>query len=104
MAVAVFRLRSTRDTVNKKREVKKSMKKSINQNLKLIEYKRLKPSYFGNPKYFCTFENEKGEIITAKTATNAGVGYCITNFFNKYQTFATHYTNAGNLIIDYDIR
>lgn len=77
------------------------MKKSINQNLKLIEYKRLNNSYFGNPKYFCTFENENGEIIKGKTATNASVAYCITNFLNEFKSFVTHFTNNGNLIIDY---
>ena len=77
------------------------MKKSINQNLKLIEHKRLNNSYYGNPKYLCYFENENGEIITGKTATNASVAYCITNYLNTFNVFVTHFTTNGNLIIDY---
>lgn len=77
------------------------MAKSINQNLKLINYERLKNSIYGNPKYLCFFENEQGEIVKGKTATNGSVAYCITNFLNTFKVFVTHFTNNGNLIIDY---
>ena len=77
------------------------MAKSINQKLKLINYERLKNSIYGNPKYLCFFENENGEIIKGKTATNSSVAYCITGFLNEFKVFSTHFTNSGNLIIDY---
>ena len=67
---------------------------------KLVEYEQLNASFYGNPRYEVTFENEKGELLKGKTASNSKAGFVLLNdrFCTKSITY--HQTHAGNIIID----
>lgn len=68
---------------------------------KLVTYELKNNSYYGNPKYYGVFVNEKGEVLTATTATNASCAYCFLNSQDKERTIIYHTTKTGNNIIDY---
>ena len=68
---------------------------------KLMEYERKNNSYYGNPKYSGTFENEDGETLRATTASNASCAYMFLNYPEKTRTILYHVTKAGNNIIEY---
>lgn len=58
-------------------------------------------SYFGNPSYFITFENEEGETIKGYTAPNAACAYgCTNSEFSKFACIVYHITKGGKVIID----
>ena len=58
-------------------------------------------SYFGNPSYFITFENEEGEEITGYTATNSSCAYgCTNSEFREFAYIVYHITKSGKVIID----
>lgn len=76
--------------------------KKINANLMVKEIKRGNNSYYGNPSYFVTVENENGETVTGRTASNAAIGYFLSySHEGKKLNFDYHYTANGNLIFDY---
>lgn len=63
---------------------------------------RLNNSYYGNPAYKITAENEHGETVTGRTASNAAIGYFLSySHEGKRLNFDYHYTASGNLIFDY---
>ena len=58
-------------------------------------------SSYGNPSYYITFENEKGEEITGYTAANAACAYgCKNSEFSKFACIEYHITKGGKVIID----
>ena len=58
-------------------------------------------SYFGNPSYFLTFENEEGELIKGYTVANASCGYSCTNSdLREFAYIEYHITKGGKIVID----
>jgi hypothetical protein len=75
--------------------------KNIN-TFKIIEVARGNLSMYGNPSYILTVENEQGEILTGKTASNSALGYeACYSWENTTKKLQYHYTKSGNLIFDY---
>ena len=68
---------------------------------KIKEVQFRNTSYYGNPSYYITFENEEGETIKGYTAPNASCGYSCTNSeFRKFAYIEFHITKGGKVIID----
>lgn len=69
---------------------------------KLVHYERKNSSYYGNPKYYGYFENDKtGETLAGTTATNAACAYGFLNSIDKLREVTYHITRTGNVLIDY---
>lgn len=64
---------------------------------------RLNNSANGNPRYRVYFTTLHGQLIAAKTASDASAGYIVENWraWNTTATVTTHTTKAGRVIIDY---
>lgn len=63
---------------------------------------RLNNSYYGNPAYKITAENENGETITGRTASNATIGYQLGyTYEGRTVSMCYHTTRGGSLIFDY---
>lgn len=59
-------------------------------------------SYFGNPSYYITFENEEGETIKGYTAPNAACAYgCKNPDLKEFAYIEYHSTKGGKIVIDY---
>ena len=59
-------------------------------------------SVYGNPSYYITFENEKGEEITGYTAPNAACAYgCKNPDLREFAYIEYHTTKSGKIVIDY---
>ena len=67
--------------------------------IKNVQYRNT--SLCGNPSYFITFENEKGEEITGYTAHNAecAIG-CTNSEFREFAYIEYHSTKSGKVVID----
>lgn len=58
-------------------------------------------SVYGNPSYYITFEDEKGEEITGYTAPNAACAYgCRNEDLREFACIVYHITKGGKVIID----
>ena len=58
-------------------------------------------SVYGNPSYYITFENEKGEEITGYTKPNADCAYgCKNEDLRKFAYIEYHSTKSGKVVID----
>lgn len=70
---------------------------------RIISTRYKSTSYYGNPKYFVSFENvETGEHFWGETANNAACAYGINNSeFKKPCTITYHITRTGNVIVDF---
>lgn len=68
---------------------------------KLIDYKRLNCSVYGNPAYYGWFENDAGETLSGRTKTDASCGYSFLNKKDSPRELTYHVTRTGNVIIDY---
>jgi len=68
---------------------------------KLVRYERKNNSYYGNPRYYGFFENEKGEYLSGTTASNASCAYTFLNNTQTEKIITFHETKAGNIVIDY---
>ena len=68
---------------------------------KLIDYKRLNCSVYGNPAYYGWFENDAGETLSGKTASDAQCAYGFLNKEQNKREITYHVTRTGNVIIDY---
>ncbi len=77
------------------------MLKEYKENLKIRLVERLKNSVYGNPRYALIVENENGDILRGKTASNAMIGYEL-GWTSEGKTYkiAYHYTSNNNLIFD----
>ena len=59
-------------------------------------------SVYGNPSYYITFENEKGEEIEGYTATNSSCAYGAKNpDLKEFAYIEYHFTKSGKIVIDY---
>lgn len=59
-------------------------------------------SVYGNPSYFITFEDEKGETIKGYTAPDAACAYgCKNPDLKEFAYIEYHQTKSGKIIIDY---
>lgn len=59
-------------------------------------------SYYGNPSYYITFENEEGETIKGYTAPNAACAYgCKNPDLKEFAYIEYHKTKSGKIVIDY---
>lgn len=67
----------------------------------LKDYRHLNCSVNGNPAYYGWFENENGETLQGRTASDAACGYCFLNSRERKRKIEYHNTRNGNLIIDY---
>lgn len=68
---------------------------------KLSYYERLNRSFYGNPRYYGVFTNERGETLVGKTATNAACAYGFLNYQNAPRKVTYHITRNGNIIFDF---
>ena len=58
-------------------------------------------SVYGNPSYYITFENEKGEEIQGYTKPNADCAYgCKNSDLRKFAYIEYHITKSGKVVID----
>ena len=68
--------------------------------IKEVQFKNR--SVYGDPSYYITFEDEKGEEITGYTAPNAdcAVG-CKNSELKEFAYIEYHVTKSGKIVIDY---
>ena len=58
-------------------------------------------SVYGNPSYYITFEDEKGDEITGYTAPNAECAYGAKNpDLKEFAYIEYHVTKGGKIVID----
>ena len=58
-------------------------------------------SVYGNPSYYITFEDEKGEEIEGYTAPNAACAYGAKNpDLKEFAYIEYHVTKGGKIVID----
>lgn len=67
---------------------------------KLIDYKRLNNSVYGNPAYYGYFESKTGGTLSGRTKTDASCGYSFLNKKDSPRELTYHVTRTGNVIID----
>ena len=59
-------------------------------------------SYYGNPSYYVTFEDEKGETIKGYTAPNSACAYGVKSpQLKEFAYIEYHSTKGGKIVIDY---
>lgn len=80
------------------------MSKTITKAVKITAAEYKCTSYYGNPSYYVTFEDESGNESRGYTASNAACGYGVKNFLNKYANITYHITRNGSLIIEYIVK
>ena len=68
---------------------------------KLTYYERLNSSVNGNPAYYGVFENEHGEVLRGRTASDADCAYGFLNREDHQREITYHITRSGNVIFDY---
>lgn len=68
---------------------------------KLIDYKRLNCSVYGNPAYYGEFENDNGNVLRGRTASDASCAYGFLNQEDSKREITYHVTRNGNVIFDY---
>ena len=58
-------------------------------------------SVYGNPSYYITFENEKGEEIEGYTSPNSSCAYgCKNPDLKELAYIEYHITKSGKIVID----
>ena len=76
--------------------------KKTHREFKILEVRRGKNSYYGNPSWFLILADSKGNIYEAKTASNAAIGYVVSSsWVGQFKTLEYHFTAKGTMIIDY---
>ena len=59
-------------------------------------------SVYGNPSYYITFEDEKGEEITGYTSPNSSCAYgCKNPDLREFAYIEYHTTKGGKVVVDY---
>ena len=59
-------------------------------------------SVYGNPSYYITFEDEKGDEIQGYTKPNADCAYgCKNSELKEFAYIEYHNTKSGKIVIDY---
>ena len=64
-------------------------------------FKRLNCSVYGNPAYYGEFENDSGDVLRGRTASNASCAYGFLNKEDSKREITYHVTRNGNVIFDY---
>ena len=78
----------------------KTQRQKTISKIKDVQFKNR--SVYGNPSYYITFENEKGEEITGYTSPNADCAYGCTNpDLKEFAYIEYHKTKSGKIVIDY---
>ena len=68
--------------------------------IKNVQYRN--SSVYGNPSYYITFENEKGEEIQGYTKPDADCAYgCKNPDLKEFAYIEYHVTKSGKIVIDY---
>lgn len=67
---------------------------------KLIYYKRLRNSVYGCPAFYGEIENEHGDVLKGRTATNSACAYGFLNYETCTREITYHVTKTGNVIFD----
>ena len=68
---------------------------------RILKIEKLNNSIYGNPCRRLIVEDEEGEILTGKTASNSVLGYKVADTWeNEKKVLTYHYTKVGNLIFD----
>ena len=68
---------------------------------RILKIENLNNSIYGNPCRRLIVEDEEGEILTGKTATNSILGWEVSHTWEgEKKVLAYHYTKGGNLIFD----
>lgn len=62
---------------------------------------RLNCSVYGNPAYYGEFENDSGDVLRGRTASNAACAYGFLNQEDSKREITYHVTRNGNVIFDY---
>ena len=69
---------------------------------KIKEVQFRNKSVYGNPSYYITFEDEKGEEITGYTAPDSSCAYGAKNpDLKDFAYIEYHVTKSGKIVIDY---
>lgn len=75
--------------------------KTYTMTAELVKATRRNCSIYGNPAWTLLLEYN-GELIEAKTASDAQCGYSVSNYkIGDLIKVRGHYTRAGNLIVDF---
>ena len=78
----------------------KTNRKQTIAKIKDVQYRNR--SVYGNPSYYITFEDEKGELIIGYTKPNAECAYgCKNPDLREFAYIEYHTTKSGKIIIDY---
>lgn len=78
----------------------KNNRKQTIAKIKDVQFRN--KSVYGNPSYFITFEDEKGEEITGYTKPNADCAYgCRNEDLKEFAYIEYHSTKSGKIVIDY---
>ena len=73
----------------------------MKKTFRILKIEKLNNSIYGNPCRRLIVEDEEGEILTGKTATNAVLGWEVSwTWEGESKTLVYHYTKNGNLIFD----
>lgn len=79
--------------------MKSNRQKTIGK-IKNVQYRNT--SVYGNPSYYITFEDEKGEEIEGYTAPNSSCAYGAKNpCLREFAYIEYHATKSGKIVIDY---
>ena len=77
------------------------MENRIEVIAKIKDVKFRNKSVYGNPSYYITFENEKGEEIQGYTAPNIASAYgCKNPELREFAYIEYHSTKSGKIVID----
>ena len=77
----------------------KSNRIKVISKIKDVQYRNR--SVYGNPSYYITFENEKGEEIQGYTAPNSSCAYgCKNPELREFAYIEYHQTKSGKIVID----
>lgn len=73
--------------------------KTLTKTFRINRVTRLNNSYYGNPRYELSLEDENDAYV-AKTCTDGAVGYTISyTWEGREATLKYHYTRTGNIIV-----
>ena len=78
----------------------KTNRKQTIAKIKDVQFRN--KSVYGNPSYYITFEDEKGETIKGYTAANSACAYgCKNPDLKEFAYIEYHATKGGKVVIDY---
>ena len=69
--------------------------------MKILALKRLRNSYYGNPKFEVVAQDKYGKVYIGTTKTDSSIGYKIESKVGRVVKMVYHTTRSGNVIFDY---